>query len=106
MRLGMKMALSGYSWVLVKQNLVLHQGLRSSRRSLLSLHAEFDYLLWAMELMHDLYRQDVWYFRFRLCKLDFYPREPRQVTAFYSIITSYRSLVVSSSYFYIRFLFV
>ncbi|KAL9282336.1 putative transcription factor and/or regulators TAZ family [Arabidopsis thaliana] len=43
--------LSGHGWVLVRQDLILHLGLKSARRSLSPLHAEFDSLLWAMECM-------------------------------------------------------
>ncbi|KAL9300295.1 putative ribonuclease H domain-containing protein [Arabidopsis thaliana] len=43
--------LSGHGWVLVRQDLVIHLGLKSTRRNLSPLHAEFNSLLWAMECM-------------------------------------------------------
>ncbi|KAL9286275.1 putative reverse transcriptase zinc-binding domain-containing protein [Arabidopsis thaliana] len=43
--------LSGHGWVLVRQELIIHLGLKSAQRSLSPLHAEFDSLLWAMECM-------------------------------------------------------
>ncbi|CAA0384211.1 unnamed protein product [Arabidopsis thaliana] len=43
--------MSKHGWVLVRQDLVIQLGQRSTRRSLSPLHAEFDSLLWAMECM-------------------------------------------------------
>ncbi|KAL9301017.1 putative ribonuclease H domain, reverse transcriptase zinc-binding domain-containing protein [Arabidopsis thaliana] len=43
--------LSGHGWILVDQDITLHLGLKSTKRSLSPLHAEVDSLLWAMKCM-------------------------------------------------------
>jgi len=43
--------LSGHGWILVDQDITLHLGFKSTKRSLSPLHAEVDSLLWAMKCM-------------------------------------------------------
>ena len=95
-------SLSGFGWVFVRHDVVLHLGLKSERRSLSPLHAEFDSLLWAMESLISIgmttgaFASDCANLISILDNQDEWP-------SFAAEIVSYRSLVCLFSSFSIRF---
>ncbi|KAL9811901.1 putative ribonuclease H domain, reverse transcriptase zinc-binding domain-containing protein [Arabidopsis thaliana] len=96
-------SLSGHGWVLVRQDSILHLGLKSARRSLSPLHAKFDSLLWAMECMISIgdtsstFASDCSDLISILNNQDDWP-------TFVAELASYRSLVCFFPSFNIRFL--
>jgi len=95
--------LSGHGWDLVRQDLVLHLGLKSACRSLSPLHAEFDSLLWTMGCMISIddtsctFASDCSDLIFIIDNQDEWP-------TFAAELASYRSLVCFFPSFHIRFL--
>ena len=95
--------LSRHRWVFVRNNSVLHLGLKSGRRSLSPLHAEFDSLLWAMECMISIGNTSG-AFASDCANLISILENQDEWPTFAAELTSYRSLVLSFPFFHIRFL--
>ena len=95
-------SLSGHGWVLVRHDAVLHMELKSDRRSLSPLHAEFDSLLWAMECLISI-GETSGVFASNCSNLITILDNQDDWPTFAAELASYRSLVCFFSSFSIRF---
>ena len=95
--------LSGHGWVLIRNNSVLHLCLKSGRRSLPSLHAKFDSLLWAIECMISI-GDTSGAFASDCANLISILENQEEWPIFAAELASYHSLILSFPSFHIRFL--